>query len=136
MKRDIQIGVDDPLVNLTEFEDTTLDEGYGSVAEKPMSNTGTVSQAMIKRFNQHSIMVLKASKNNSNDGTPQNGTNQITSSTNENTSNNTKNDRYGPATKKQRILEKITYDDLENVEQNTNIKGTQLNLSKVSINGV
>lgn len=57
MKKDIQTGVKDPLVNITEFEDKTLDEGYGTTQEKPPSNTGTVSQAMIKRFNQHSIMV-------------------------------------------------------------------------------
>lgn len=59
MKKDIQTGVDDPLVNITEFEDNTIDEGYGTAVQKPTSNTGTVSQAMIKRFNQHSIMVKK-----------------------------------------------------------------------------
>lgn len=57
MKKDIQGGVKDPLVNLSEFEDKTLDEGYGTGADKPSSNVSTVSQAMIKRFNQHSIMV-------------------------------------------------------------------------------
>lgn len=57
MKRDIQKGVNDPLVNLTEFEDKTLDEGYGTATTKLSTSTGTVSQAMIKRFNQHSIMV-------------------------------------------------------------------------------
>lgn len=59
LKKDIQIGVNDPLVNITEFEDKTIDEGYGTVVEKPSSNTGTISQAMIKRFNQHSIMVKR-----------------------------------------------------------------------------
>lgn len=57
MKKDIQGGVKDPLVNLTEFEDKSLDEGYGTGNDKPVGNMGTVSQAMIKRFNQHSIMV-------------------------------------------------------------------------------
>lgn len=57
MKKDIQKGVNDPLVNLTEFEDKTLDEGYGTATTKLSTSTGTVSQAMIKRFNQHSIMV-------------------------------------------------------------------------------
>lgn len=57
MKRDIQKGVDDPLVNLTEFEDKSLDEGYGTATAKSSTSSGTVSQAMIKRFNQHSIMV-------------------------------------------------------------------------------
>lgn len=57
LQRDIQIGVNDPLVNITEFEDKTVDEGYGTTLEKLPNNMGTVSQAMIKRFNQHSIMV-------------------------------------------------------------------------------
>lgn len=63
MKKDIQTGVNDPLVNITEFEDKTTDEGYGTTVEKPISNTGTVSAAMIKRFNQHSIMVTVIIKN-------------------------------------------------------------------------
>ncbi|KAL3266137.1 hypothetical protein HHI36_010322 [Cryptolaemus montrouzieri] len=67
MKKDIQKGVDDPLVNITEFEDKSLDEGYGTSTEKNSANSGTVSQAMIKRFNQHSIMVLKANKNKTTD---------------------------------------------------------------------
>lgn len=59
LKKDIQTGVNDPLVNITEFEDKTIDEGYGTSVEKLTNSTGTVSQAMIKRFNQHSIMVNK-----------------------------------------------------------------------------
>lgn len=56
MKKDIQNGIKDPLVDITQFEDKSLDEGYGTQAEK-VNGTGTISQAMIKRFNQHSIMV-------------------------------------------------------------------------------
>lgn len=57
LKKDIQAGVEDPLVDITSFEDKSMDEAYGTGAEKTPSSTGTVSQAMIKRFNQHSIMV-------------------------------------------------------------------------------
>lgn len=57
MKKDIQNGVEDPLVNIVEFEDNTIEEGYGNQIEKMSASSGTVSQAMIKRFNQHSIMV-------------------------------------------------------------------------------
>lgn len=57
MKKDIQTGINDPLLDITSFEDKSIDECYGAQAEKPTGNTGTVSQAMIKRFNQHSIMV-------------------------------------------------------------------------------
>lgn len=76
--------------------------------------------------------VLKSSKNKSNDTAVQNGTNQKTSiSTNGTSSNNEKTDDGGPMNKKRRILEKITYDDLEDTEQNTNTSAVQLNLSKV-----
>ncbi|CAG9767034.1 unnamed protein product [Ceutorhynchus assimilis] len=117
MKRDIQAGVDDPLVNLTEFDDKTLEEGFGGSNEKPTSNISTVSQAMIKRFNQHSIMVLKATKNKLND--TENPTESSTS----------KAPVEEPVNKRQKIKHKITYDDLEsNEEANGNI---HLKLSKV-----
>lgn len=58
LKKDIQTGIEDPLVDITSFEDKSLDEGYGTVVEKNPSNPGNiVHQSMIKRFNQHSIMV-------------------------------------------------------------------------------
>lgn len=140
MKKDIQAGVDDPLVNLTEFEDNTLEEGYGGVPDKPTSNIGTVSQAMIKRFNQHSIMVsyfankkrftvniclqvLKATKNKAievaSDGTQVKADSPAEKPVGE------------PVNKKQKILDKISYDDLEGNEQATN-GNIHLSLSKVS----
>ena len=62
MKKDLQTGINDPLLDITSFEDKNLDENYGSEvgrADKPSGNI--VHQSMIKRFNQHSIMVMKAS---------------------------------------------------------------------------
>lgn len=120
MKKDIQNGVKDPLVNLTEFEDKSLDEGYGTNSDKPSGNVGTVSQAMIKRFNQHSIMVLKATKS------------KPAAQANENQKSETSNDTQaeGHINKKQKILEKITYDDLESNESEQN-GGIHLSLSKV-----
>lgn len=60
LKKDIQTGINDPLVDITSFEDQTLDENYGNnKSDKPSGNI--VHQSMIKRFNQHSIMVMKAS---------------------------------------------------------------------------
>jgi transcription initiation factor TFIIH subunit 1 len=51
----------DPLLDLRTFEDNTLEEGFGgSAADKSVVNSGNiVHQNMIKRFNQHSFMVLK-----------------------------------------------------------------------------
>ncbi|XP_050506912.1 general transcription factor IIH subunit 1 [Diabrotica virgifera virgifera] len=130
MKKDIQTGVKDPLINITEFEDKTIDEGYGLTSEKPANSTGTVSQAMIKRFNQHSIMVLKSSKNAGNDNLQQNGADKSTINAN-GVSVNGQTSSDGPVNKRQRLLEKITYDDLEDTNNDSNTKSVQLNLSKV-----
>jgi len=122
MKKDIQAGVTDSLVNITEFEDKTLDEGYGTSTEKPPSNMGTVSQAMIKRFNQHSIMVLKSGKNKVTDATESNSQSTEVQ--------NSEEPKEGPVNKRQKILDKISYDDLEGDEVEKN-NGVHLNLSKV-----
>lgn len=62
LKKDLQSGINDLLVDLTSFEDQTLDENYGSTCTKSDKASGNiVHQNMIKRFNQHSIMVMKAS---------------------------------------------------------------------------
>lgn len=62
LKKDLQSGINDLLVDLTSFEDQTLDENYGSACTKSDKASGNiVHQNMIKRFNQHSIMVMKAS---------------------------------------------------------------------------
>lgn len=54
-------GFKDSLVDVTSFDDVSLDDGYGSAATSSTTqpSTNIVHQSMIKRFNQHSIMVLK-----------------------------------------------------------------------------
>lgn len=131
MKRDMQSGVDDPTVNITEFEDKTLDEGYGTT-NKSLNTSGTVSQAMIKRFNQHSIMVLKTTKNKSSEAISQNGTDLAKQTAKQNgLSENKGRNEDGHVNKKQKILEKITYDDLEDSCDTNKTSITHLNLSKV-----
>lgn len=62
LKKDLQSGINDPLLDISSFEDQSLDENYGSGYSKSDKTSGNiVHQSMIKRFNQHSIMVLKAS---------------------------------------------------------------------------
>ncbi|CAG5103915.1 Similar to Tfb1: General transcription factor IIH subunit 1 (Drosophila melanogaster) [Cotesia congregata] len=61
LKKDIQTGISDPLLDITSFEDKTTDENYDSGFSKSDKSSGNiVHQSMIKRFNQHSIMVMKA----------------------------------------------------------------------------
>ncbi|KAF4529209.1 hypothetical protein B566_EDAN011455 [Ephemera danica] len=54
MKKDISAGINDPLVDITSFEDTNLDEGFGAAPDSSVT------------FNQHSFMVLKACQQSQN----------------------------------------------------------------------
>lgn len=185
LKKDLAAGVPDPLVNISEFEDKTLDEDYGSVVTAP-SNTSSgniVHQNMIKRykiyspqqekiedkkyfmeiqllilrFNQHSIMVLKACERNSKDG----HTGFVTSDGMLAVENNPhpKTDiptevEENPSKKKVitltslrltlymfnifqishlqvRLQEKITYDDLSREDSQDNVPSKSLQLTKV-----
>lgn len=60
MKNAVQSGPENPLLDIREFEDVPLEEGFCSVnGDSAVANSGNiVHQNMIKRFNQHSIMVL------------------------------------------------------------------------------
>ncbi|XP_071641181.1 general transcription factor IIH subunit 1 isoform X1 [Temnothorax longispinosus] len=129
LKKDLQTGINDPLVDITSFEDQTLDENYGSGCSKSDKTSGNiVHQNMIKRFNQHSIMVMKAStaKQSMQNNQPQlNGSAPSASKV----ATNELDD--GPKTKKHRIQEKITYDDLDqSCDVNTN-NGAPLNLTHI-----
>lgn len=145
LKAAVQQGAGDPLLDLRQFEDVPLEEGFCSVAgDRNKSNSGNiVHQNMIKRFNQHSIMVLKtcADVSGSSTSTANGPANKIKDSKNTETaranggvekpksskenkisdadtnsaSNSTVNGVLGspdkPA-KRQRIIEKIHYEDL------------------------
>lgn len=60
MKNAVQCGLQNPLLNIKDFQDVPLEEGFCSVnGDLTIPNSGNiVHQNMIKRFNQHSIMVL------------------------------------------------------------------------------
>ncbi|XP_049860635.1 general transcription factor IIH subunit 1 [Schistocerca gregaria] len=122
LKKDITCGIEDPLVNITEFEDTTLDEGYGTGIEKSgTSQSGNmVHQNMIKRFNQHSIMVLKACQQHTYEQ-PESPS-QINGNINSEPQSNVK---------KLRLQEKITYEDLDATSESNNVSAPQLSLSRV-----
>ncbi|XP_058459041.1 general transcription factor IIH subunit 1 [Malaya genurostris] len=61
LKQAVQENLGDPLLDIRSFEDNTLEEGFCSATiNKHTVNSGNiVHQSMIKRFNQHSFMVLK-----------------------------------------------------------------------------
>lgn len=65
LKRDIQTGINDPLLDITSFEDVAVDDHFSMDSGNPDKKSDhNIHQSMIKRFNQHSIMVLKASAAN------------------------------------------------------------------------
>ncbi|KDR19295.1 general transcription factor IIH subunit 1 isoform X2 [Zootermopsis nevadensis] len=135
LKRDISAGIEDPLVDITSFEDKTLDEGYGTGGDRPVGvqSGNIVHQSMIKRFNQHSIMVLKACQQNT---TCHSGSEPLDSSVlpmkqpSQSSERNPDCSDYLRTAKKLRIQEKLVYDDLESDSKMQNV-GTQLSLSRV-----
>ncbi|XP_076177301.1 transcription factor B1 [Ptiloglossa arizonensis] len=131
LKKDIQLGINDPLVDITSFEDQTLDENYGNGPSKSDKVSGNiVHQSMIKRFNQHSIMVLKASTAKQSTQSTQPQLNGSTPSASKITTHCNQSDEE-PKTKKLRIQEKLIYDDLDtSCDTNTN-NSAPLNLTHV-----
>lgn len=146
LRADVARGAGDPLLDLRLFEDNTLEEGFGGAAsEAPekgqlVGSGNIVHQNMIKRFNQHSMMVLKtctevvpavrSSGNPSGQGNGHPAGGVVAGES------NAKGDE--PQAKVSRISEKIRYDDLLGLDEDGKAandaeahgKG-QLNLMKV-----
>lgn len=102
----------DVLLDLRSFEDNTLEEGFGGAAtDKTGVNSGNfVHQNMVKRFNQHSTMVLNTclkqkhvSNTNGSIQTNEKGHDAVDAAA---------MDANEPQKKRARIHEKIIYDDL------------------------
>ncbi|XP_055692887.1 general transcription factor IIH subunit 1 [Lutzomyia longipalpis] len=147
----------DPLLDIRLFGDNSLEDGFGGASmDRNVVNSGNiVHQNMIKRFNQHSIMVLKTCANATQITTScsksheSNNRNNLNSSSLENSATSTTNgvgtkDGNGiasrsqsplpPVTKRARIMDKIVYEDLmgnPEDDEAANAEKMQLNLTKV-----
>ncbi|KAM7344073.1 transcription factor B1 [Cochliomyia hominivorax] len=151
LKAAVQQGAGDPLLDLKQFEDVPLEDGFCSVAgDRNTVNSGNiVHQNMIKRFNQHSIMVLKTCadvtapssgagtgplNNQAKENKTENGTAEKTKHKEATQNGADPNSPEKPA-KRQRIIEKIHYEDLGDplVEGGLDAKknSQHINLSKV-----
>lgn len=130
----------DVLLDLRAFEDNALPDGFGGAAsEKRGVNSGNiVHQSMIKRFNQHSTMVLNTCLSAANENSATNG--KAIVNKNGTTSSAVDGDvvdgEVPSQAKRARITEKIRYDDLENASDAIETNGTagsapELNLVKV-----
>ena len=155
LKAAVQQGAGDPLLDLKQFEDVPLEEGFCSVAgDRNTVNSGNiVHQNMIKRFNQHSIMVLKTCtdvnatnsaatgplNNQTKDSKTENGSTEKSKQKEavQNGASSSLNSPEKPA-KRQKIVEKIHYEDLgepqvdpEATIKEAKKKSAKINLSKV-----
>lgn len=154
LKAAVQQGAGDPLLDLKQFEDVPLEEGFCCVAgDRNTVNSGNiVHQNMIKRFNQHSIMVLKTCadvnatvgnatgplNNQAKESKTENVSTERTKhkSATQNGGSNSVNTNENPA-KRQRIIEKIHYEDLGEPQVDSDRsaeakrKTQHINLSKV-----
>jgi len=108
LKKDLMSTVQDPLLNLTALKDINDEDTIPTIQSTKVTNTA--NQNMIRRFNQHSILVLKASEQSEQE---QSVTPSIIDPVPQ---------------KRQRLIDAVSYDDLESNHEN-NI--TQLNLTRV-----
>ncbi|KAM9807875.1 general transcription factor IIH subunit 1 [Neosynchiropus ocellatus] len=118
-------GVKNPLVDLLSLEDKSLDEGYGVCTAQPSTSNRTVKEssnhAIIKRFNNHSAMVLAASTRKGDAPTDQ------ASETSSTDGNSRDSDFFQPPLKKVKLQEAIEYEDLQ---MENGPKTVALNLKK------
>ncbi|XP_037950791.1 general transcription factor IIH subunit 1-like isoform X2 [Teleopsis dalmanni] len=139
LKSAIQRGPENPFLDLKKFEDVPLEEGFGSASvNSSNSSNNIVHQNMIKRFNQHSIMVLKTCTDTNGPSTSTASINSASTSSaaalegvsnginggthkskhkkgNEiilNGHRESENTTEDVLSKRKRVLEKINYDDL------------------------
>lgn len=156
LRKDIKSNLGDPLLDLGKFGDNTIEEGFCSSNandQKPDHNSGNiVHQSIIKRFNQHSFMVLKSCQEKTSTATNEEkkaGADDKDKKLNGTTDSDGKKRKVveveaPPPTaeelaekqlkKKQRIIEKIQFDDLGSESTNSiNVASTfsSLNLEKL-----
>ncbi|CAG9793597.1 unnamed protein product [Diatraea saccharalis] len=110
----------------------------GALEEEEPRDHASIHRNMIKRFNQHSIMVLKASHKTNSSSSSSSSSNKTTNNnkvvengvkeTNGSEKRPAEDNKEGPPEKRRRILEKIHYEDLEAGADNSETQ--ELKLSK------
>ncbi|BFZ04304.1 hypothetical protein BsWGS_07342 [Bradybaena similaris] len=139
MKDEISRNVNDPLIDLTQIKDQGTDDEYRGIVDDTRTSNNIANQAMIRRFNQHSTMVLRAcnltessaTETSSGDGVresskPYENERKSKSQLNGKLSAfhvNSKQPVYSeePVRKKKRIIEKLQYEDLDNKEKSEGV---------------
>ncbi|XP_005096499.1 general transcription factor IIH subunit 1 [Aplysia californica] len=147
MKDEITKNVNDPLVDLTQMKDQSLEDDYRGIVDDTRTSNNVSNQAMIRRFNQHSTLVLRActsastggvaSENSAVEGGRKEKDSSRKSKSNEvnhvnggvaHPTNGTSDSVEEPHRKKKRIKEKIGFEDLDDKEES---EGVTLRLTQM-----
>ncbi|XP_065201318.1 general transcription factor IIH subunit 1 [Planococcus citri] len=139
LKKELKTLDNDSLVNLNSMEDVDMDEGYGLSNDDFIKTSNLIHESIIKRFNQHSINVLKASKLYSSSSLNDKTTSSISNSNNETKNGTPKkhdvpngNSDNSTSAKKMRVLDKINYEDLNpSCSNSSDQEQNNLKLTKV-----
>lgn len=148
LKKAVAESAGDVLLDLRSFVDNSLDEGYGGAPSdiNGVNSGHIVHQNMIKRFNQHSTMVLntclrsnESTTNGNSEPSTSNGTGEKNGQKSQDVVDAVINSS-GPQAKRARVVEKLRYDDLgsavdenskENGNSNNQTATTELSLLKI-----
>ncbi|XP_033752452.1 general transcription factor IIH subunit 1-like [Pecten maximus] len=137
IKDEVTKKVNDPLLDMSKMIDSSSGDGFGGVSDERKLSTNQTNLTMIRRFNHHSTMVLKACERNKTKSQETTGEASGTSDNSSKKSNgavshtvtNGDTDASGvssdsfiePATKRARIQEKLEYEDLEGKTKSKNV---------------
>ncbi|KAJ8299253.1 hypothetical protein KUTeg_023313 [Tegillarca granosa] len=147
IREEITKNVSDPLLDLTQIKDSSLDEGFRGVTEDNRTTNNQTNLTMIRRFNHHSTMVLKScdsdkSKNSSSSSTSNGSISgdsnevvnghtshvKVNGKTNSSFKSDSSSSSCEPVAKKAKIREKLKMEDLQ---ESTNSKNVNLRLTKM-----
>lgn len=145
LKKAVAQSAGDVLLDVAKFADNSLEDGFGGSAnDKSGVNSGNiVHQNMIKRFNQHSTMVLNTCVSraepeaNGKAHEPASNGDKSAATAAAAAAEHVGDGEAGPQAKRARINEKISYDDLggdgaaNGDEVDGSQKACQLNLQKI-----
>lgn len=138
IKTEIQSRNTDPLLDLASHKDGIMEEGYGVASDEKRGFSNSANLMMIRRFNHHSTMVLKACEQagsqsssglqNGNSSPSENKNSCYINGETPEMSNQHLQETPSVPNKKARIREKIQFEDLEehHSEQTLNLHLSRL----------
>ncbi|CAG9803783.1 unnamed protein product [Chironomus riparius] len=143
LRKEIRRNMNDPLLNISKFGDNTIEDGFcSSSTSDQKQDTNIVHQSIIKRFNQHSFMILKTCNEDKNHQEEVDKEKDKDKNSSEKESGKKHkiaevdeiivvDEKEQQVAKKRRIAEKITYDDLG--DDTINLKATSNRAANINL---